>query len=278
MPGWGHRTPDVHEAMNSVPVEPALPCTLPTDEILGLPICSAGTQEVVDELCTWARSGRLGRYVLCMNPHSFECARRLPVFQRAVLAADLLIPDGIGVVLASRLRGGAIRERVCGPDIFQLLSARLNTERDRRVFFLGGTSDALDKVVARYRHDFPHVTITGWVAPPFMDHFTPELTASLVAMINAHEPDVLWVGLGSPKQEIWTGEQARRIRARVIAPIGAAFDFFAGTRRLPPPWIQRCGLQWLHRLAQEPGRLWRRNLDSPIFLARAVLARRGTSR
>lgn len=258
--------------MAGIPIEPSLHQNLPTESVLGLPICSATAPEVADELAAWTRAGRCGRYLLCMNPHSFESARRLAAFRRAAEASDLLIPDGIGVVLASRLRGGTIRERVCGPDVFQLLSARLDAERNKRVFFLGGTPQVLDLVVARYRRDYPHVAVSGWVSPPFMDRFSPEVNVSLIEAINEHEPDVLWVGLGSPKQEIWSAEHAPQIRAKVIAPIGAAFDFYAGTRRLPPAWMQRCGLQWLHRLAQEPRRLWRRNLDSPIFLARVALA------
>jgi N-acetylglucosaminyldiphosphoundecaprenol N-acetyl-beta-D-mannosaminyltransferase len=238
--------------------------------MLGLRVCAATAGDVASTLMQWTQEPIYGRYFVCMNPHSFESARRLALFRAAAEAADLLIPDGIGVVLASRLSGGCIRERVCGPDVFRLLSGHLDTMRGKRVFFLGGRPDVLETVVSRYRREYPAIDVAGAYSPPFSASFSSSQNADIVARVNDHSPDVLWVGLGSPKQEIWTSAYAQSLTAKVIAPIGAAFDFYAGRVKPPPAWIQRSGLQWLHRFTQEPGRLWRRNLDSPLFLVRVL--------
>lgn len=251
---------------------------LSEETVLGFRICAAAPPNVAAVLLSWMDEAVYGRYFICMNPHSFECARRLAPFRIAAEFADLLIPDGIGVVLASRLVGGRIRERVCGPDMFRMVSEGLDAMGGRRVFFLGGRPDVLHAVVARYRQEYPNVEIAGSLSPPFAATFSQAQNAEMVAMVNRYAPDVLWVGLGSPKQEIWAATNAGSLCAKLIAPIGAAFDFYAGSVRQSPVWMQRSGLQWLHRLFQEPGRLWRRNLDSPIFLLRALWSRAGGRR
>jgi len=246
------------------------PCGVPTERILGLPIASAGLDEVCAELCRWAESSGPSRYFMCMNPHSFESARRLARFATAARNADLLVPDGIGVVMASRLRGGAVRQRVCGPDIFLEVSRRLHDRGGTSAFFLGSSPDVLEKVIRRYRAEFPGIEVRGSYAPPFAAEFSPDQTSAMLSVINEARPAMLWIGLGSPKQEVWVAENATQIAAGFIGPIGAMFDFYAGSVPVAPAWMQRSGLQWLHRLACEPRRLWRRNLDSPLFLARAV--------
>ena len=245
-------------------------CGMPTERILGLPIACASLDEVCAELCRWAESSAPSRYFMCMNPHSFESARRLTRFASAVRDADLLVPDGIGVVMASRLRGGAVRQRVCGPDIFLEVSRRFHERGGASAFFLGSSVDVLAKVIRRYSREFPGIEVRGSYAPAFAAEFSPDQTSAMLSAINEARPTLLWVGLGSPKQEVWVAEHVKQISAGFIGPIGAMFDFYAGTVPLAPAWIQRAGLQWLHRLACEPRRLWRRNLDSPIFLSRAV--------
>jgi N-acetylglucosaminyldiphosphoundecaprenol N-acetyl-beta-D-mannosaminyltransferase len=242
--------------------------------MLGLPVSAAALDDVADRICGWITEGGPPRYFVCMNPHSFECARRDPGFMAAASAADLLVPDGIGVVMASRLRGGIIRERVCGPDIFMAVTKRLNDQGGRSVFFLGGKQDTLDRVIERHKREFPHIRIAGCLAPPYKPMFDAADNAAMAAAINDSRADVLWVGLGSPKQERWSHEIRGMVSARLIGPIGAMFDFYAGTMPMAPPWIQAAGMQWLYRLAKEPRRLWRRNTDGPLFTLRALLESR----
>ena len=215
---------------------------MPTERILGLPIACVGLDEVCAELCCWAESSGPSRYFVCMNPHSFESARRLAEFACAARNADLLVPDGIGVVMASRLRGGAVSQRVCGPDIFLEVSRRLHDRGGASAFFLGSSTDVLAKVIRRYRAEFPGIEVRGSYAPPFAAEFSLDQTATMLSVINEARPTMLWIGLGSPKQEIWVAENAVRISAGFIGPIGAMFDFYAGSVPVAPAWIQRAGL------------------------------------
>lgn len=245
--------------------------------MLGLPVSAASLDAVADTICGWVAGGGPARYFVCMNPHSFECARRDQGFMAAALAADLLVPDGIGVVLASRLRGGIIRERVCGPDIFLAVTKRLNAEGGRSVFFLGGRQETLDRVIDRHQREFPRIRIAGCLAPPYKPVFDAADNAAMADAINASGADVLWVGLGSPKQECWSHQIHGVVSAKVIGPIGAMFDFYAGTMPMAPRWIQAAGMQWLYRLVKEPRRLWWRNIDGPLFALRALFESRHPS-
>jgi N-acetylglucosaminyldiphosphoundecaprenol N-acetyl-beta-D-mannosaminyltransferase len=216
--------------------------------------------------------GGLPRYFVCANPHSLEVARKDTEFHDAILAAELVTPDGAGIVLASRILGGAIRERVCGPDIFPALCQHLNISHPgTRMFFLGSSERNLTELTRRFRKEYPALEVSGTLSPPYRKEFTPEEDRVMIDAVNAAHTDVLWLGLGAPKQEKWTCRNRRHLQVKLIGPIGGAFDWYTGRIKLPPLWMQRAGLQWFHRLCQEPQRLWRRNLDSPLFLGRVVL-------
>ena len=182
--------------------------------------------------------------------------------------------DGSGIVLASRILGGRIRERVCGPDIFVQLCARLNAERPgTRMFFLGTNDVTLNALRAKLAVDYPHLVVAGTLAPPYRKEFSEDENAAMIDAINASNADILWVGLGAPKQEKWVHRVKSRLKVKLIGPVGGVFDFYTGRVKLPPLWMQKLGLIWLYRLCQEPRRLWRRNLDSPIFLAKVIWQR-----
>lgn len=260
--------------------EPTRPLPVPSEIITGYPIATLDRRATTEHLMRWIDDpSSVARYFVCANPHSLEVARRDEEFDQALRSADLVTADGVGIVLASRLLEGRIRERVCGPDIFTDLCKRLAGERPgTRMFFLGTDADNLDRLAERFQRDFPRLVIAGSLAPPFRDRFSDAEDAEMIARINAARTDILWIGLGAPKQEKWAHRHRERVAARVIAPIGGAFDWYTGRVRLPPPWMQRAGLQWLHRLAQDPRRLWRRNLDSPLFLARVLRQRYSPTR
>lgn len=227
------------------------------------------------EVCA-AALGRSGHpeWFACVNPHSVETARRDPAFAAALRGCNLITPDGIGIVIASRILGGHIRERVCGPDLFPLLCAKLGRERPgTRMFFLGATEDTLSALTARFARDFPSLVTAGTFAPPFKPEFTPEDDAAMIEAVNAARADILWIGLGAPKQEKLAHRLRDRLNVRLIGPVGGVFDFYTGRVKLPPVWAQRWGMIWLYRLCQEPRRLLRRNLDTPVFLARVLTQR-----
>lgn len=238
--------------------------------IRGLPVSSRRFADTVDLLVSWATRANRPKYFACVNAHSAEVAHRDPKFMEALQAADLLVADGAGVVLASRILGGAIRERVTGPDLFMAVSQKLNQLGGYSVFFLGGTPETLERIAVRYRAEFPNVAIAGMLAPPFRPAFSQAEVTSIAETIKETAPDLLWIGLGAPKQEKLVLALRSSVDVPLCGPVGAMFDYFAGNVAMPPKWVQRCGLHWLHRLMRNPGRFWRRTLDIPLFMAHVI--------
>lgn len=243
------------------------------DEVTGYAFNVAGFQDTIFQFSRWATGDPppCARYFICANPHSLEIARKDPEFRQALLAADWVTPDGAGIVLAARVLGRRIPERVCGPDILPALCDHLNRQHaGTRMFFLGSSPENLAELQKRILAEYPDLILAGTLSPPYRSEFTEEDLDTMITAVNDAQADLLWLGLGAPKQEKWAYRHRARLQVKLIAPIGGAFDWYTGRIKLPPLWMQRAGLQWLHRLVQEPRRLWRRNLDSPIFLARVV--------
>jgi N-acetylglucosaminyldiphosphoundecaprenol N-acetyl-beta-D-mannosaminyltransferase len=209
-----------------------------------------------------------------MNPHSFAESLKDELFTEALHDADWLIPDGSGVVLASSLLHGSIKERVTGSDIFQGVSETLNQLGSGTVFFLGSTEETLAKIRVRMAEDYPNLVVAGTYSPPFKPHYSDEELNEMVNAINAVSPDILWVGMTAPKQEKWLFQQTPRLNVKFAAAIGAVFDFYAGNVKRSHPIFQRLHLEWLPRLIQQPRRLWRRmGVSAPIFMWHALQQR-----
>lgn len=246
---------------------------LPVEPILGYSVCTHGIADSIATIAAWLDAGERHKVFVCANPHSLVTADGDLEFQRAIHAADLVTPDGAGIVFASRLLGGTIRERVTGSDIFRELSIHLNKHQpdQRSYFFLGASDTTLEKIRTRFTAEFPHIRIAGTYSPPFKPEFTAEDDERMIAAVNAAKPDVLWVGMTAPKQEKWIMRNRDRLDVGFIGAIGAVFDFYAGNVKRSHPIFQRLGLEWLPRLLQEPRRLWRRNfVSSPLFLIKIV--------
>ena len=244
------------------------------ESILGYQVTRLSLPECLDRILDWIEAGEKGKYLACLNPHSIEVARRDSAFARALHEADLAIPDGVGMLIASRILGGCIRRRITGSDIFAGLHRLLDARGGRSVYFLGSTDATLADIVTRMHRDYPNVRVAGTYSPPFRETFSAEDSAAMIDAINAARPDVLWVGMTAPKQEKWVREHRDRLDVAFIGPVGAVFDFFTGRVRRSSPLFQRAGLEWLPRLLQEPRRLWRRNfISNPRFLCRVVAAR-----
>ncbi|MEF8698639.1 MAG: WecB/TagA/CpsF family glycosyltransferase [Candidatus Accumulibacter sp. UW20] len=218
-------------------------------------------------------------WLACLNPHSYAVALDDRLFAEALRDADWLLPDGAGVVLASRLLGGRVTERVTGSDVFFGLNMHMNAARGMRVFFLGATPETLALIGARMAKDYPHITVVGTYSPPFKAAFSSAENEEMLKAINDAAPEVLWVGMTAPKQEKWILENRARLNVRFAAAIGAVFDFYAGNVKRSNPVFQRFGLEWLPRLLQQPGRLWRRTfVSAPIFLWHVFQQRLGSGR
>lgn len=248
----------------------------PRANILGVGISALTMRQALEVIDGWiARRER--RYVCVATVHSLMEAQRDPALRAILNRSGLTTPDGMPLVWLSRRLGFPQVERVYGPDLLLAL-AEHGLERGYRHFFYGGAPGVAERLAARLRERFPGIRIAGAYAPPFRP-LSPEEDAGVVELINGLQPDIVWVGLGCPKQERWMAEHVERIEAPALIGVGAAFDFLSGAKRQAPRWMQRHGLEWLFRLAQEPGRLWRRYLlDNPRFVLAVALQLSGIRR
>jgi N-acetylglucosaminyldiphosphoundecaprenol N-acetyl-beta-D-mannosaminyltransferase len=220
-----------------------------------------------------------GSFLECARSHTVHfCAahptveaRRDPAYREVLNAGDLNVPDGAPVAWAARLQGVPAR-RQPGTDSLHLVVG-WGVSRGLRHYLYGATNETLQAMRDRLASSYPGVKIVGTEAPPFGPIEELGLDET-VARIRSSGADVVWVGLGAPKQDIVAARLRDRDAAPVIMCVGAAFDFAAGIKRRAPAWMRRLGLEWLHRLAAEPGRLWHRYLvGNTLFLA-GVLADR----
>lgn len=214
-----------------------------------------------------------GREYVCVVPaHSvMDCVRDrslAPVFNGAGMCA----PDGMSIVWLLQLHGYRNASRVYGPDLMAAVCER-SLATGWRHFLLGGAEGIADQLASRLAQRYPGLVVAGTLSPPFRPLSQAE-DDEMVERINAGRPDVVWVGLGSPKQERWMAEHAGRISAPVMVGVGAAFDFLSGHKAQAPRWVQRSGLEWLFRWAEEPRRLFPRYARYPLFavlvLAQAI--------
>lgn len=231
--------------------------------ILGVGVDVIGFDEVVTLIERW-RATRERRCIVVTNPHSILMCRSDHEMMAATRAGALVLADGVGTTLALRVLYRMKSVRLPGPELMlRLFDAGRAT--GLRHFLYGGRPDVLQALCLRLQRRFPEATMCGSFSPPFRKLSAGE-DAEVVRMISNTRPDVVWVGLGAPKQEKWMAAHVGQIRAAALIGVGAAFDFHAGTVPWAPKWIRSAGLEWAYRLAHEPKRLWRRNLDSPVFL------------
>ncbi|HAX97546.1 MAG TPA: glycosyltransferase [Candidatus Atribacteria bacterium] len=213
-------------------------------------------EEILVRCNRWIKDHQKGYSIIVANTHVLVEGRRNPAMRSAIDSASLVIPDGMPLVVAARWKGFPLRARADGPG---LMSKALSEEpyKHWRHFCLGSTPEVLDALHVRY----PDVNFVGFLSPPFRALAEAEDKA-IVREIDQAKPDVLWVGLGCPKQELWMAEHKDRLHVPVMVGVGQAFELLAGVKSRAPAWMQNSGLEWLYRLMQEPRRLWRRYLVS----------------
>jgi N-acetylglucosaminyldiphosphoundecaprenol N-acetyl-beta-D-mannosaminyltransferase len=225
-------------------------------EVLGTSVAAVALAEAADELERWIRTGTRS-YACLANVHVIETARRSPEVAESLRRAGLVLADGAPVAWFARRVLGRHAARVTGSDIFEELCRR--SAGTYRHYFFGSTPETLAGLEAAVRERFPGVVVCGSHAPPFRPLSYGEQEA-VVRTINEARPDIVWIGLGAPKQELWMAWARELLDAPVLAGIGAVFDFASGRKARAPRLVQRLGLEWLHRLASEPRRLARRYL------------------
>jgi N-acetylglucosaminyldiphosphoundecaprenol N-acetyl-beta-D-mannosaminyltransferase len=242
------------------------PADIRTRDILGIPIAMTDYAQTMDVMDGMIASRERG-YIVCAAVHVITVAQGDPVTREALLASSLTVPDGMPLVWAANLLGENLDDRVYGPELMTRYNERCR-ERGHRVWLYGGRDQGSLAQLAHNMHRAnPGMRIVGGYSPPFRPLTTAE-EDDLARQINAAQPDVLWVGIGQPKQEKWMARMRDRLDVPVMCSVGAAFDFLAGRISQAPVWMQQRGLEWTYRIAQEPRRLLPRYLyHNPKFLA-----------
>ena len=237
---------------------------LPAANILGVGVSAVNMGTTLHTIDGWI-SRRESHYVCVTGVHGVMESWRDEGLQRIHNAAGLVVPDGMPLVWLSRAMGFRQVERVYGPDLMLALCER-SARRGHSQFFYGGAPGVAEQLTNRLHGQFPSLKVTGVCSPPFRS-LSPEEDTAVVDCINSAKPDIVWVGISTPKQERWMFEHRRQLDAPVLIGVGAAFDFHAGLKKQAPHWMQKSGLEWLFRLISEPRRLWRRYLiNNPWFL------------
>jgi N-acetylglucosaminyldiphosphoundecaprenol N-acetyl-beta-D-mannosaminyltransferase len=245
---------------------PAAEVPFSTREVLGVPVAMVDYERaiaVMDQLIERDLRG----YVCAAPVHALMVAQDDPEMLAALRGSTMVVPDGMPVVWAANLLGEQLHDRVYGPELMLRYSAH-SAERGHRVWLYGGRDQgSLVQLALSLRRDHPGIQVVGGYSPPFRPLGADE-EDSIARQINEARPDVLWVGIGVPKQEKWMARMRDRLDVPVMCGVGAAFDFHAGRVPMAPGWMQERGLEWIYRTLQEPRRLLGRYLSTnPRFVA-----------
>jgi N-acetylglucosaminyldiphosphoundecaprenol N-acetyl-beta-D-mannosaminyltransferase len=234
-------------------------------DILGIRVNAQRFNDAINTLAQWASERNHRRYVCTSTVNNIMSTKDDPRVREAVNGADMVTADGMPLVWVQRQWGYPEAERVYGPDIMLALCEK-TAGTGIRHFFWGGTPETVEKLATALQGRFPGLEIAGFFSPPYAP-IGKSAEPETVARINQANADIVWVGLGGSKQDLWVSMYSSVLNAPLLIAVGAAFDFHAGTKEQAPRWMQRNGLEWVYRLFQEPRRLWRRYLIyNPQFI------------
>jgi N-acetylglucosaminyldiphosphoundecaprenol N-acetyl-beta-D-mannosaminyltransferase len=191
-----------------------------------------------------------------INAHSFNIAQKDPVFAESLIKSDILLPDGVSIVVAILLLTGEKVKKIAGADLFFYEMKRMNLNGGT-CLFIGSNENTLRLIYERASREYPKIKVLTY-SPPYKQEFSLEDNESMFSFVNECKPDVLFIGMTAPKQEKWAYQNFHRLVAVHICCIGAVFDFYAETVKRAPEWMIRIGLEWFYRLVKEPRRMWRR--------------------
>jgi N-acetylglucosaminyldiphosphoundecaprenol N-acetyl-beta-D-mannosaminyltransferase len=240
----------------------------PCANVLGVAVEALNLEVALARVARVLRSNRKG-YVCAVGVHGILEARRDPIVARAFAEAAIVVPDGTPTVWVGRLQKHASMQHVTGPALMRAIFSRDEFACCSH-FFYGGKPGVADELAANMLRQFPWARIAGTYTPPFRALTLAE-ESDLVRTINVCKPDMIWVGISTPKQELFMRRMLPCVATRLMFGVGAAFDFHTGRIKDCAPWVKTAGLHWLHRLLQDPKRLWRRNLSNAAFLGHIAL-------
>lgn len=214
-----------------------------------------------------------------INAHSYNTALKDPLFAKALMKGDVLIPDGASIVKACKWLNAKSKpkERIAGWDLFVHEMSELekdansNSKDSKKVMFMGSSERVLGLIKIKSAEIYPNLEVVTY-SPPYKPEFSKEDNDAIVTAINSENPDLLWIGMTAPKQEKWTYTHWNELNIHChVGTIGAVFDFFAGTAKRAPQWWQDHSLEWLYRLIIEPKRMWRRYIIGNSLFIRNIL-------
>src|SRR5712664_4653484 len=227
-------------------------------QVLGVRIDALQISDVVAQMEEWIHDRDGCHSIAATGMHGTVEAQHDRAFKEALNSTDLVVPDGMPLVWLGRRGGLHLPRRVYGPDLL-LEFCEKTAGRGYRHFFYGGEPGVPERVAESLKRRFPAIEVCGTFSPP-MRPLDPQEDNEIVTLISRAAPDVLWLGLGTPKQERWMHEHRDQLQVPVLVSVGAAFAILSGRRKQAPRWMREHGLEWLFRLLQEPRRLWRRYL------------------
>jgi N-acetylglucosaminyldiphosphoundecaprenol N-acetyl-beta-D-mannosaminyltransferase len=237
---------------------------VPRANVLGVGVSAINMSEALSLFQSWLGNGGKG-YVCVTGVHGVMEAQNDPEFRRILNKSLLTTPDGMPTVWVGKLQGFQSMGRVFGPDLMREV-CRLSVENGYSHFFYGGRPGIAEKLKAAMTQRFPGLRVAGTYTPPF-GSLSCEEEAHLLSLVAKSKPDIFWVGLSTPKQERFMAEYNEKIQTKIMVGVGAAFDLHTGSIKDAPDWVKSSGLQWMHRLVQDPRRLWKRYLlNNPKFL------------
>ena len=238
-------------------------------DVLGVKVSAINMSRAVELADQWIAAGSAG-YVCVTGVHGVMEAQEDPRLREILNQAVINTPDGMPMSWVGRLQGFAHMDRVCGPD-FMLAMCQVSVDRGYRHFLYGGQPGVAEKLKETLETRFPGLQVVGTYTPPFRS-LNEEEEAALLVQLRDSKPNILWVGLSTPKQERFMAQYVNRLQVPLLVGVGAAFDYHTGRIRDCSDWIKRAGLQWLHRMMQEPRRLSRRYLrNNPAFVLKITL-------
>lgn len=226
--------------------------------VSGVKINMVQMPEIISSIEAWIAAKSFGNYIVVSNAYDLVMNSQDEKIKQSVNSSNLTIPDGFSLVMLGRLHGYSLKKRTYGPDLmFEFL--KLAETKGYSNFFYGSTPETLTLLVNNLKRRLPNLNIAGTLSPPFRE-LSAEEKKEQIEIINQAKPDVVWVGLGTPKQQLWMYEHKSKLSVPVMVGTGAAFDFLAGSKPQAPKWMRDNGFEWLFRLFTEPRRLWKRYL------------------
>lgn len=241
------------------------------ENLLGFNVFNGSLDSLMLDVNNWLDGDIKCHSVMTLNPHSYVTSLNDNIFFNALHSSSRLIPDGIGICLASLLLGGSVKNRITGSDFFYQACNFLNRRKNTSVFFLGSSIDVLEKIKIIFKSDYPEIDYLGHHSPSFSNEFSISESNEIISIINHLKPDVLWVGLTAPKQEKWIFCNADKLDVKLVCGIGAVFDFYSGNIPRASPIFIYLHLEWFGRLIMNPRRLWRRTFISGILFLKILL-------